>query len=35
LYINFPDLPESQLTLYKINLIKEETLAQAARQINL
>jgi len=33
LYINFPDLPESRLTLYKIALVREETLAEVARDI--
>ncbi len=35
LYKDHPDLEESQLTLYKIALVKEETLADVARNINL
>jgi dsRNA-specific ribonuclease len=33
LFKDFSNLSESQLTLYKIVLIKEETLANIARQI--
>ncbi|UFX82803.1 ribonuclease III [Candidatus Absconditicoccus praedator] len=35
LYQKFDDIPESQLTLYKIALVREENLADAARDINL
>lgn len=35
LYHEYPDLPESELTLKKIYLVKEPTLAQAARAIDL
>jgi ribonuclease III len=35
LFLDFPELAESQLTLYKIALVREETLAQAAREIKL
>ncbi len=33
LYINFPDYDEAKLTLYKIALVREETLAQVAKDI--
>jgi ribonuclease-3 len=33
LYKDHPDLEESQLTLYKIALVKEDTLADIARKI--
>ena len=35
LYEQFPTAPESDLTLMKISLVKEPTLASVARQINL
>ena len=35
LFLNHPEMDESELTLYKIALVKEETLAEAAREINL
>lgn len=35
LFKKFPNLEESQLTLYKINLVREETLAEVARNIDL
>lgn len=35
LYKNFPDLAESSLTLYKIALVREETLARVARDLGL
>jgi len=35
LFINFPDFAESKLTLHKIALVREETLAEVARDINL
>jgi ribonuclease-3 len=35
LYARFTTQPESKLTLYKIYLVKEQTLAQAARAIGL
>ncbi|MDP2670369.1 MAG: ribonuclease III domain-containing protein [bacterium] len=35
LYHDYSDLPESELTLKKIYLVKEPTLAQAAREIDL
>lgn len=33
LFLQYPDMPESQLTLYKIALVREENLAQVARDI--
>ncbi len=33
LFLNHPEMDESDLTLYKIALVKEETLAEAARDI--
>lgn len=35
LFINYPDLAESELTLYKIALVREENLAEVAREIHL
>ncbi len=35
LYIDHPDLPESRLTLYKIAFVREEMLAEVARDIDL
>ena len=35
LFLDFPGLPESKLTLYKIALVREETLAQVAMDIGL
>lgn len=35
LFLNHPEMSESDLTLYKIALVKEETLAEAAREIGL
>lgn len=35
LFTDYPDMPESEMTLYKIALVREETLAQVARQIKL
>lgn len=35
LYERYPDAPESQLTVMKINLVKEPTLATVARKIGL
>jgi dsRNA-specific ribonuclease len=35
LFVDYPNMPESDLTLYKIALVREETLAQAAKDINL
>ncbi len=35
MYQHFPDLAESSLTLYKIALVREETLARVARNIGL
>lgn len=35
LYIHFPEYSESDLTLYKIALVREETLAEVAKDINL
>lgn len=35
LYESFPDLPESQLTIAKIHLVREEMLATVARKMNL
>lgn len=35
LYKHFPDLAESSLTLYKIALVREETLARVARNLGL
>lgn len=35
LYKNFPELAESSLTLYKIALVREETLARVARDLGL
>ena len=35
LYTNYPQWSEAQMTLYKIALVREETLAKIARQINL
>ena len=35
LFLEFSDKKESDLTLYKISLVREETLAKAARSINL
>ncbi len=35
LYQHFPDLAESSLTLYKIALVREETLARVARNVGL
>lgn len=35
LFINNPEMPESELTLYKIALVREEILAEVARDIDL
>ncbi len=35
LYVNYPQYSESDLTLYKIALVREETLAEVAKEINL
>lgn len=35
LYINYPNYSESDLTLYKIALVREETLAEVAKEIGL
>jgi dsRNA-specific ribonuclease len=35
LFINNQELPESELTLYKIALVREEILAEVARDIHL
>ena len=35
LFLNHPEMSESDLTLYKIALVKEETLAEVAREIQL
>lgn len=35
LFINHPQMPESELTLYKIALVREEILAEVAKEINL
>jgi len=35
LFINHPEMEESDMTLYKIALVREETLADVARNINL
>ncbi|HCB51465.1 TPA: hypothetical protein DEP21_02720 [Patescibacteria group bacterium] len=35
LFVNYPEKDESELTLYKIALVREETLAVAAKQIGL
>jgi ribonuclease-3 len=35
LYLEFPDLPEGELTKLRIALIREETLAQLATELNL
>lgn len=35
LFLNHPEMPESELTLYKIGLVREENLAQVARDIGL
>lgn len=35
LYTTYPERSESEMTLYKIALVREETLAKVARQINL
>lgn len=35
LFTDYPDYPESELTLYKIALVREETLADVAREIQL
>jgi dsRNA-specific ribonuclease len=33
LFINHPEMAESTMTLYKIALVREETLAEAAKKI--
>lgn len=33
LFLNFPEMPESTMTLYKIALVREETLAEVAQKI--
>lgn len=33
LFLNFPEMPESTMTLYKIALVREETLADVAQKI--
>ena len=35
LYTNYPERSEAEMTLYKIALVREETLAKVARQINI
>ena len=35
LFVNHPEMPESELTLYKIALVREEILAEIARDIHL
>lgn len=35
LFLNHPEMPESELTLYKIALVREEILAEVANDINL
>ena len=35
LYIQYPQMSEAELTLYKIALVREETLAKVAREIHL
>jgi dsRNA-specific ribonuclease len=35
LFINYPNYSESDLTLYKIALVREETLAEVAKEIGL
>lgn len=35
LFINYPEYSEAELTLYKIALVREETLAEVAREIDL
>ena len=35
LFLEHPEMPESELTLYKIALVREENLAQVARDISL
>jgi ribonuclease-3 len=35
LFLKHPEMPESELTLYKIALVREENLAQVARDIGL
>jgi len=35
LFVNHPEMPESELTLYKIALVREEILAEVAKDINL
>lgn len=35
LFQNYPEMPESEMTLYKIALVREETLAEVAREIGL
>jgi ribonuclease-3 len=35
LFLNHPEMAESDLTLYKIGLVREENLAEVAKDINL
>ena len=35
LFLNFPTMQESNMTLYKIGLVREETLAKVAQNIKL
>jgi dsRNA-specific ribonuclease len=35
LFVNHPEMDESEMTLYKIALVREETLAIVARNIKL
>jgi len=35
LFVDFPEMAESDMTLYKISLVREETLAEMARDIKL
>jgi ribonuclease III len=35
LFLNFPTMQESNMTLYKIGLVREETLAKVAQKIKL
>ena len=35
LFVNHPEMSESMMTLYKIALVREETLAEAAKKIKL
>jgi dsRNA-specific ribonuclease len=33
LFVKYPEMAESTMTLYKIALVREETLAEAAKKI--